>query len=100
MCINTAGEIFPEEVEEALKSHDAVDDSLVVGVPDERFGEKVVGVVSLNADVDESTLIDHCRQNIAGYKIPKHVILVDHVQRAPNGKADYKWAKQAALDNL
>lgn len=101
MCINTAGEkVFPEEVEEALKSHDAVDDSLVVGVPDERFGEKVVGVVSLNSEVDETTLIDHCRQKIAGYKLPKHVILVDQVQRAPNGKADYKWAKQAALDNL
>jgi len=101
MCINTAGEkVFPEEVEEALKSHDSVDDSLVVGVPDERFGEKVVGVVSLNSDVDEAALIEHCRQKIAGYKLPKHVILVDHVQRAPNGKADYKWAKQAALDNL
>ncbi|MBO6657351.1 MAG: AMP-binding protein [Pseudomonadales bacterium] len=101
MCINTAGEkVFPEEVEEALKSHDAVEDSLVVGVPDERFGEKVVGVVSLSVDAQEQDLIDHCRQKIAGYKLPKHVILVDHVQRAPNGKADYKWAKQTALDNL
>ena len=56
--------------------------------------------MSLNGDTDEQGLIDHCRQKIAGYKLPKHVILVDHVQRAPNGKADYKWAKQTALDNL
>ncbi len=101
MCINTAGEkVFPEEVEEALKSHEHVEDSLVVGMPDERFGEKVVGVVSVNGDASESELIDHCRQKIAAYKLPKQVILVDYVQRAANGKADYKWAKQTALDNL
>ena len=102
MCINTAGEkVFPEEVEEALKSHDLVEDCLVVGVPDERFGEKVAAVVSLKAEgAAESDLITHCHTKLAGYKSPKHVLLVDHVQRAPNGKADYKWAKQTALDLL
>jgi fatty-acyl-CoA synthase len=102
MCINTAGEkVFPEEVEEALKSHDLVDDCLVVGVPDERFGEKVVGLVSVkNENVSDSELITHCHTKIAGYKSPKHVLIVDHVQRAPNGKADYKWAKETALELL
>jgi acyl-CoA synthetase (AMP-forming)/AMP-acid ligase II len=102
MCINTAGEkVFPEEVEETLKSHESVIDCLVVGVPDERFGEKVVGVVSLGDESSTDTdLINFCRENIAGYKLPKHIVMVDHVQRAPNGKADYKWAKQTALDRL
>ncbi|MBT4162154.1 MAG: acyl-CoA synthetase [Gammaproteobacteria bacterium] len=101
MCINTAGEkVFPEEVEEALKSHSEVEDCLVVGVPDERFGEKVAAVVSLRGESTETELIDFCREHIAGYKLPKHVLLVTHVQRAPNGKADYKWAKQTALDLL
>ncbi len=102
MCINTAGEkVFPEEVEEAMKSNDAVEDCLVVGVPDERFGEKVVAVVSRKDEgVGETDLITHCKDKIAHYKSPKHVVLVDHVQRAPNGKADYKWAKATALDML
>lgn len=102
MCINTAGEkVFPEEVEEAIKSHDLVADCLVVGVPDDRFGERVVGVVSLHSGTaEEAELISHCRDRIAGYKTPKQLVLVDHVQRAPNGKADYQWAKQTALDML
>ncbi|MGI9322990.1 MAG: AMP-binding protein, partial [Pseudomonadales bacterium] len=102
MCINTAGEkVFPEEVEEALKSHDAVEDCLVVGVPDERFGEKIVGLASrLDESVDETSLISHCKSQIASYKAPKHVLLVSQVQRAPNGKADYKWAKTTALELL
>lgn len=101
MCINTAGEkVFPEEVEEALKSHDGVEDCLVVGLPDERFGEKVTAVASLRGDTSERELIEFCHGQIAGYKAPKHVLLVDHVQRAPNGKADYKWAKDTALSLL
>ena len=100
-CINTAGEkVFPEEVEEAVKRHPGVDDALVVGVPDPRFGERVVAVASRSlagGDLEESTLIDYARDHLAGYKVPKHVLLVDHVQRAPNGKADYKWAKAQAL---
>jgi acyl-CoA synthetase (AMP-forming)/AMP-acid ligase II len=111
MCINTAGEkVFPEEVEEITKSHDDVEDCLVVGVPDEKFGERVVAVVSRKAQaaaIDseaqsgfEVDVQNHCRSHLAGYKTPKNVLLVDTVQRAPNGKADYKWAKATALDRL
>ena len=99
-CINTAGEkVFPEEVEEAVKRHPAVADSLVVGVPDERFGERVVAVASYREgeSCDEAALIDFTRDHLSGYKVPKAVLFVERVQRAPNGKADYKWAKQAAL---
>ena len=101
MCINTAGEkVFPEEVEEVIKRHDEVMDTLVVGVPDDRFGERVVAVVSHQGELDEPALIMFCRERIAGYKLPKNVVLVDRVQRAPNGKADYKWAKATALAAL
>jgi len=99
VCINTAGEkVFPEEVEEAVKLHPAVADCLVVGVPDERFGERVVAVASYRSgeSCDEAAVIDVTREHLAGYKLPKHVLFVDQVQRAPNGKADYKWAKRAA----
>jgi len=99
VCINTAGEkVFPEEVEEALKRHPAIFDSLVVGVPDERFGERVVAVASYQPGehCDEAALIDFAREHLAGYKLPKRVLFVEHVQRAPNGKADYKWARQVA----
>jgi fatty-acyl-CoA synthase len=100
VCINTAGEkVFPEEVEEAVKRHPAVADCLVVGVPDDRFGERVVAVASYREgeSVDEGTLVDFAREHLAGYKLPKHVLFVETVQRAPNGKADYKWARKAAL---
>ena len=100
VCINTAGEkVFPEEVEEAMKRNEEVVDCLVVGIPDERFGERVIAVTSLDegSDIDDTLLIDFCRENLAGYKVPKQVLMVDHVRRAPNGKADYKWAKSEAL---
>jgi acyl-CoA synthetase (AMP-forming)/AMP-acid ligase II len=111
MCINTAGEkVFPEEVEEIAKGHDAVEDCLVVGVADEKFGERVVALVSRRTPATvthseaesrfETDVQNHCRSHLAGYKIPKNVLLVDTVQRAPNGKADYKWAKATALDRL
>lgn len=102
MCINTAGEkVFPEEVEEALKTHEYVEDCLVVGVPDERFGHKVAAVVALTStSINESQLIEHCRGKIAGYKLPKHVLVVDQVKRAPNGKPDYGWAKETSTSLL
>ena len=103
MCINTAGEkVFPEEVEEVIKSHAGTVDCLVVGIPDERFGERVVSVVSRTSvvAVDDTVILNHCREHLAGYKLPKNVLFVDHVQRAPNGKPDYKWAKATALDML
>jgi fatty-acyl-CoA synthase len=102
-CINSAGEkIYPEEVEEALKLNSNVYDSLVVGLPDERFGNKVVGVVSLveNCEIDEAELISSTREHLSGYKLPKNIIFVSEVMRAPNGKADYKWAKKVAEAEL
>jgi fatty-acyl-CoA synthase len=97
--INTAGEkVFPEEVEEAVKRVTGVHDCLVVGVPDERFGEAVTAVCSLadGADLDESTVIASVKQQLAGYKAPKRVVFVASVPRAPNGKADYTSAKALA----
>ena len=99
-CINTGGEkVFPEEVEEALKAHEAVFDCLVVGVPDDRFGERVTAILSLRPGhtLDEPDLIAFSRTRIAGYKAPRRVICVDTVQRAANGKADYSWARQVAM---
>jgi fatty-acyl-CoA synthase len=100
VCINTGGEkVFPEEVEEALKAHDSVWDALVVGVPDERFGERVTAVLSARpgCEIDEGELLTFVRERIAGYKLPRRLLVVDTVRRAANGKADYKWAKEAAL---
>jgi len=102
-CINSAGEkIYPEEVEEALKKDALVFDCLVVGMPDEKFGQKIVAVVSTvdNQQVNESELIENTRKSIAGYKLPKTILFTDEVQRAPNGKANYKWAKAFAEERL
>jgi fatty-acyl-CoA synthase len=101
VCINTGGEkVFPEEVEEALKAHPDVHDCLVVGVPDQRFGERVVAVLSPRpgAVLDEAALIEFARARVAGYKLPRRIVVVDEVRRAANGKADYKWAKSVALE--
>jgi fatty-acyl-CoA synthase len=102
-CINSGGEkIFPEEVEEALKNHDSIYDCLVVGVPDDRFGQKVAAVLSLceGATLDEEALTDHVRGQLAAYKAPRAILLVDTVPRAANGKAGYKDAKDIALKML
>ncbi len=99
-CINTAGEkVFPEEVEEAVKRHPDLEDCLVVGVPDPRFGERVVAVASVREGraPDAAAVIEFTRDHLAGFKVPKEVLFVETVQRAPNGKADYKWAKARAL---
>ncbi len=101
--INSAGEkVFPEEVEEAVKRSDGVLDCLVVGVDDEKFGQSVTAVASLadGATIDEATIIASVKAQLAGYKAPKRVVFVSKVPRAPNGKADYKTAKQFALDAL
>ncbi len=103
MCINSAGEkVYPEEVEEVVKRHPAVYDCLVVGVPDPRFGERVVAVASLREDsaTDPTALIEYTREHLAAFKAPRHVVLVEQVRRAANGKADYKWAKATALAEL
>ena len=98
-CINSGGEkVYPEEVEEALKEHPEVYDALVVGLPDDRWGERVVAVVQpregTNPTLEE--LSSHCRNFIAGYKVPRAITYVDQVKRSPSGKADYRWAKEAA----
>jgi 3-oxocholest-4-en-26-oate---CoA ligase len=93
VCINTGGEkVFPEEVEEALKSHAAVRDAVAVGVPDEKFGEAVTAVVEPEPDVplDEADVIAHVKQTLAAYKAPKRVLTIDTIGRGPNGKVDYK----------
>jgi 3-oxocholest-4-en-26-oate---CoA ligase len=102
-CINSGGEkIYPEEVEEALKGHDGVDDCLVVGLPHERFGQQVVAVVgsARPAPPGGDELRRWVRSCLSGYKVPKLVVVVDSVQRAPNGKADYGWAKAVATTAL
>ncbi len=103
VSINSGGEkIFPEEVEKALKSHPAVFDATVVGTPNDRFGSQVTAVVELRPEhADDppalSVLQDHCRQHLAGYKIPRAVVFVDATVRSPSGKPDYRWAKETAL---
>jgi acyl-CoA synthetase (AMP-forming)/AMP-acid ligase II len=98
-CINTAGEkVFPEEVEEALKRHPSIEDALVVGMPDEKWGQAVTGVVQL-ADghaLDEAGLRAHVRRSLAGYKTPKRIVVANCALRSANGKADYPAAKASA----
>jgi len=107
-CINTGGEkVYPDEVEAAIKSHPEVADAMVVGLPDPRFGERVVALVVLRsrgtppdprgsgevpADLDE-----HVRRHVAGYKAPRQTFAVDAVERFPSGKPDYAWARERAL---
>ena len=89
--------MFAEEVEEALKSHPHIADSIVVGIPDERFGQRIVAIIAGDGKaVGEAELADFCRQSLSGYKIPRKVIWVPQVQRGPNGKPDYGWARQIA----
>jgi acyl-CoA synthetase (AMP-forming)/AMP-acid ligase II len=99
--INTGGEkVFAEEVEEVLLAHPAVQDCLVVGVPDERFGQRVAAIVEPRPGTSP-TLDDvqnHCRESLAGYKVPRALVLVDAIARGPNGKADYAWARATAAD--
>ena len=101
VCINTGGEkVFPEEVEAALRSHPAIFDAVVVGVPDERWGERVAAVVQLR-DGHSLMLEDmdaHARKHIAGYKVPRLLHVVAEMQRQPSGKADYRWAKAQATE--
>jgi fatty-acyl-CoA synthase len=104
VCINSGGEkIYPEEVEEAVKHHPAVHDCIVVGVPDDRFGEAVTAVVSLRdgeAAAEPDILGAVEASGLARFKRPKHVVVVDDVPRAANGKADYGWAKTTAKDHV
>ena len=97
--INSGGEkIFPEEVEAAVKSHPAVYDAVVVGVPDDRWGQRVAVVVQARTGMtpDLASVQEHCRSRIAGYKVPRELHLVELMQRSPSGKADYPWASRIA----
>ena len=99
VCINSGGEkVFPEEVEEALKGHPEVFDALVVGVPDPKWMQRVAAVVAPRPGFAPTleTLQAHCREVIAGYKVPRELFLVEAVERQPSGKPDYAWAKQVA----
>jgi 3-oxocholest-4-en-26-oate---CoA ligase len=95
-CINTGGEkVYPEEVEEVLKQHPSVLDCNVVGIADPRWGQAVAAVVSPRpgSSIEVGELLEHTRLRIAGYKVPKSVVVVDEVRRGANGKPDYRWAR-------
>ena len=99
-CITTGGEkVFPEEVEEALRTHPAIFDAVVTGQSDERWGERVVGIVSARKDTavpDYDAVKTHLAERLAGYKLPKALVWVEAVKRSPAGKQDYRWAKDVA----
>lgn len=103
VSINTGGEkVYPEEVEQALKTHPLVYDAVVVGTPNERWGQQVNAIVQLRdgARIEGDELRAFAAQRIARYKLPKEIFFVDHVQRSPSGKADYRWATAHALAAL
>jgi fatty-acyl-CoA synthase len=103
VCINTGGEkVFPEEVEEALKTHPCVRDAVVVGLPDSRFGETICAVVEPEegSSVTLGDLSDHVKSKLAAYKAPRNIVVVDTIGRAPNGKVDYKRLKADALERV
>ncbi|WP_020495420.1 acyl-CoA synthetase [Sciscionella marina] len=98
-CVNTAGEkVYPEEVESALKAHPAVFDTLVIGIVDERLGQRVAAVIAARqGDRPGLTeLNEFLRERIAGYKVPRSVWFADSIRRTPSGKPDYAWAKEFA----
>jgi acyl-CoA synthetase (AMP-forming)/AMP-acid ligase II len=100
-CINTGGEkVYPEEVEQALKSHPDVYDALVAGVPDPTWGNHVAAVVQVRSGAPQPSLEDiqtHCRSRLAGYKIPRQLVIAESIRRSPSGKADYRWAREVAV---
>src|SRR5439155_15696458 len=100
VSINSGGEkIFPEEVEAAVKSHPAVFDCTVVGVRDDRWGQRVTVVIEPR-DADNPPTLEsvqeHCRARIAGYKVPRELHIVERIVRSPSGKPDYRWAMDVA----
>jgi len=101
--VNTGGEkVFPEEVEGAIKEHRDVLDALVIGIPDERLGQRVAAIVQPRdgADLDLAELEAVVRTHVAGYKVPRTVWVTDHIGRTPAGKADYRWAREFADERL
>jgi fatty-acyl-CoA synthase len=103
VCINSGGEkIYPEEIEQVLRKHPAVYDAVVVGTPDERFGERVTAVVQARpgATLTHDDLASFAAQSLARYKLPKSLVLVEQMVRSPSGKPDYRWAKTTAIAAL
>jgi acyl-CoA synthetase (AMP-forming)/AMP-acid ligase II len=103
VCINTGGEkVYPEEVEEVLKTYESVADAVAVGLPDEKFGEAITAIVELSPgnDLDEAGIITHVKGKLAAYKAPKRVLEIDTIGRAPNGKVDYKQLKAWAVEQV
>ena len=98
-CINTGGEkVYPEEVESVLRSHPAVEDCVVVGTPDARFGQAVTALVVPKGPADTAAIVEFARQHLAAYKVPRRVIFQDTLGRAPSGKADYRRLTEMAAD--
>ena len=101
VCINSGGEkVYAEEVEEALKAHASVFDAIVVGVPDPRWTNRVEAVITVRGRADGVDLDDirqHCRDHVAGYKVPKAIWITDDLHRQPSGKPNYKWARDYAV---
>jgi len=101
VCINTGGEkVYPEEVEQVLRRHPAVYDAVVVGTPDERFGEQVTALVQPRADARPTAeeILAFAGRLLARYKLPKTTVLVSELVRSPSGKPDYRWARARALE--
>lgn len=101
VSINSGGEkIYPEEVEHAIKSHPACWDAVVIGVPDDRWGSRVAAIVQLRegAGLTLDDVKTHCRERLAGYKIPRQLTLVPSIERSPAGKPDYRWAHRIATE--
>ena len=101
VTINSGGEkIFAEEVEAAIKGHPSVYDCVVAGRPSDRWGNEVVAVVRIRQGhtPDAESLLSHAAEHIARYKLPKAFVFVNEISRSPSGKADYRWAKQIAID--
>jgi acyl-CoA synthetase (AMP-forming)/AMP-acid ligase II len=101
VCINSGGEkIYPEEVEQVLRNHPAVYDAVVVGTPDERFGEQVTAVIQPRpgTTLDQADLTDFASRQLARYKLPRTIVLVDEMVRSPSGKPDYRWARARGIE--
>ena len=101
VSINSGGEkIFPEEVESAVRAHPGVLDAIVVGAPDDRWGQRVAAIIQPRAE-DVPTLEEiqeHCRTHIAGYKVPRQLHVVGLIERSPSGKPDYRWANSVVAE--